>query len=143
MESGFLKRYLLHEIQNINSSNVKKRKRLSTLLEMDPPVVITADGNNHRFEKAVLEQVAEKLRPEMLGKVLLPINFYYNTSCSYCYYISDVNTYEMFTILGDMDKGLQFQEGKLWFYKHIGNRIRKKYPGLIQIVVMPVFSQGY
>ncbi|WP_440951905.1 DUF61 family protein [Methanococcoides sp. FTZ1] len=134
-DDSILMRWVRVEIGKINKEIVAERKPLSQLLKEDIPSAKTKGGDDHLFDKKVLEVLAEQLPSELHDRLRLPILFFLDNRVEDSSFLNDETAVKALQIMGELSMLRSFEKGKLWVGKSIAYSIMKKYPTVIQIVM--------
>ncbi|WP_407355120.1 DUF61 family protein [Methanolobus sp. WCC5] len=134
-DDSILMRWMRVEIGKINESIVSERKPLVRLLEEDRPAARTKAGNEHVFDKEILEELGNKLPSDLHRKLKIPIILFSDNKVPDSCYLNDSLALEALQILEEMSKMRRMQQGKLWVGRSIAYNIMKKYPGVVQIAM--------
>ncbi|NOQ48772.1 MAG: DUF61 family protein [Methanococcoides sp.] len=133
-DSGLM-RWMRSEVGKINKEIVAERKPLSQLLGEEMPFSKTKSGNEHLFDKGILNVFEEGLPEELHGRLRLPILFFLDYRVEDSCFLNDENAVKALQIMGEISKSRSLNEGKLWVGKSIAYSIMRKYPTAIQIVM--------
>ncbi|WP_340820072.1 DUF61 family protein [Methanolobus sp. WCC4] len=132
---SILTRWMRLEIGKLNDGIVSERKSLASLLEEEKPVSRTKVGKEHVFDINVLQDLSERLPPDLHGKLKLPIIFFSDTKVPDSCYLNDPDALSALQILGELSEMRQMQQGKMWVGKSIAYAIMRKYPTVVQIAM--------
>jgi uncharacterized protein (UPF0216 family) len=133
--SGSLEKWISLETRAMNKNIVARQQPLSQLMEMESPFAETRGGDEHRFDRSSLENLASNLPDEIIEKLKIPIFFYFSVKVSDSCYLTDENAFLALKATNDLNPMYRFREGKLWISKPIAFEIHNKYPTLVQFVV--------
>lgn len=134
-DDSILVRWMRVEIGKINDGLVSQRRTLAELLSEDRPVSRTKAGQEHVYDREILEELGEKLPSDMQRKLKMPILFISDNKVPDSCYLNDPLTLEALQILGELSKMRRMQQGKLWVGRSIAYAIMKKYPSVVQIAM--------
>ncbi|WP_135611747.1 DUF61 family protein [Methanococcoides sp. AM1] len=123
------------EIGMINRDIVAERKSLSQLHKEEVPSAKTKGGDEHLFDKKMLDVLEEQLPAELHGKLRLPILFFLDNRVADSSFLNDETAARSLQILGELSKFRSFSKGRLWVGKSIAYSIMRKYPTVVQIVM--------
>lgn len=135
-DDSILARWMRVEVGKINDGLVSERKSLAQLLMEERPASRTKSGDEHVFDKDILEELGSKLPTDLHRKLKIPIIFFSDNRVPDSCYLNDPMALEALQILGEMSKLRRMQKGKLWIGRSIAYAIMKKYPGAVQIAMM-------
>ena len=124
-----LENILREEILSVNRGVIKKRRRLSELLE--DPVIRDGKREVHLSEEC-LGLIAEKCNLP-LDEILLPITFFIPAGLSEGY----VQTIEDARVLEAMGLTVRERNHLFWVKKYEIRSIVAKYPGCFQSIIVP------
>jgi uncharacterized protein (UPF0216 family) len=113
------------ELSSVNRGILKKRKSLADLLK-NP--VFEEDDNTVEIDKAVLEEVAEKVTSP-LSEVLFPVTIYLPSGGSEGYVRGEREA----RTADDLGADGVTREDKYWIQKYRARSMSQKYSGLFQI----------
>ncbi|WP_407283208.1 DUF61 family protein [Methanolobus sp. WCC1] len=135
-DDSVLMRWMKIEVGKINDGLVSERKSLAQLLTEERPASQTKAGNEHIFDKDILEELGNKLPTNLHRKLKIPIIFFSDNRVPDSCYLNDPVALEALQILGEMSKMRRMQQGKLWIGRSIAYTIMKKYLSVVQIAMM-------
>lgn len=131
--------YWIRELDGINSTMPKNRVLLSKLLKEDKKGFLIKEGFQEIPEKELLN-FSENFSPEMYEKIYLPIVLLQKGD----HFVTSGDKYSSWIIellMGhdpDLTKYLisiaDYQPKHTYYYSYQVNRLRRKYPTIIQIV---------
>jgi len=112
------------EINKINLSLPKKRKRVKTLLKEDNPSVKLRSGETHDFKLKELKKIKS-----MIGNIKIPIYIEISTSFDGKVRVRGKEEVKLVKkVLGEYDE-LELEEKKeLYIYKSDIRKVRKEFP---------------
>lgn len=129
----------MHELEGLNSNIPKNKVSLKDLLETKKTGFNTKDGFQE-FPKEELQLFAENFSSEMYGKLYLPIIMLQKGD----HFVTSGDKYSVWVVellMGhdpDLTKYIisitDYQPKYTYYYSYQVNRIRKKYPTIIQII---------
>lgn len=134
-DDSILMKWMRVEIGKINKEIVAERKPLSQLLKEEVPSSKTKGGEEHLFDKKMLDVLAEQLPAELHDKLRLPILFFLDNRVEDSSYLNDETAVKALQIMGELSTLRSFEKGKLWVGKSIAYSIMRKYPTVVQIVM--------
>ncbi len=112
------------EIQKVNLSLPKKRKKVNDLLKEDNPSVELRSGETHEFDIEELKKVKEKI-----GNIRIPIYLEISSSFDGKVRIKGKKQVELIKkILGSYDELEIEEETEIFVFKSDIMKVRKKYP---------------
>lgn len=124
-EDDALTTLLKTELSSVNRGIIKKRKSLADLLK-NP--VFEEGGNTIELDKAILEEMAEKLSSPST-EVRFPVTIYLPSGTSEGYITGKREAKTADELGADgISRG-----GKYWLQKYRAKSLSHKYPGLFQI----------
>jgi uncharacterized protein (UPF0216 family) len=135
-DDSILMRWMRIEVGKLNDGLVSERKSLAQLLTEKRPVSRTKSGEEHVFDKDILEELGSKLPTNLHRKLKIPIIFFSDNRVPDSCYLNDPVALEALQILGEMSKMRRMQQGKLWIGRSIAYTIMKKYLSVVQIAMM-------
>ena len=135
-EEPVLMRWMNLEISKINRGVVTERKAMIDLVEMERPQIATKGGGTYRFKKDILVMLRTRLPQRLLRRLRLPVLCYFDSSVGDSCFITDDQGVEMLKELKEISFMREMTDGRLWIGKTIIFDIMRKYPSVIQIVMM-------
>nr|WP_321497038.1 DUF61 family protein [uncultured Methanolobus sp.] len=135
-DDSVLMRWMRVEVGKLNDGLVSERKNLAQLLVEEIPASRTKSGDEHVFDKDILEELGNKLPADLHRKLKIPIIFFSDNKVPDSCYLNDPVALEALQILGEMSKMRRMKQGKLWIGRSIAYAIMKKYPGVVQMAML-------
>ena len=135
-DDSVLMRWMRVEVGKLNDGLVSERKNLAQLLVEEIPASRTKSGDEHVFDKDILEELGNKLPADLHRKLKIPIIFFSDNRVPDSCYLNDPVALQALQILEEMSKMRRMQQGKLWIGRSIAYAIMKKYPGVMQMAMM-------
>ena len=133
------KKYWIKELEGINANLPKNRVLLSELLIKEKPGFLTKDGFQE-IPKDELSRFSENFFPEMYAKIFIPIVLLHKED----HFVTSGDKYSSWVIelLMGHDPNLSkylisiadYQPQHTYYYAYQVNRIRKKFPTIIQLI---------
>jgi len=134
-DESVLKRWMALEMGRMNDGVVAERRRLSDLVRETIPVSITRGGKEFAYDKSTLQLLWGKLPESIRTRIKLPIIFYFDSTVTDSFLLTDAIALEVFQSLGELSEMREFIGGRLWVGRAIVFAIMRKYPSSIQIMV--------
>ncbi len=134
-DESVMMRWMHLEISKINDGIVAERKTLARLLQEERPCSMTKGGKEHRYDRAVLSEMGNKIPGEIQEKLLLPILFFFDSSVSDSAFLADETALHALQLLGEFSDLRTMRDGRLWVGRAIVYSLIRKYPTLVQIAM--------
>ena len=135
-DESILMRWMNLEISKINRGVVAERKLLNDLVDMERPGIPTKGGGTYHFKKDTLVMLRTRLPQSLSGRLRLPVLCYFDSSVGDSCFITDDQGVDMLKELKEISSMREMTDGRLWIGKTIIFDIIRKYPTVIQIVMM-------
>jgi len=135
-EESVFTRWMGMEARRINDSVVMRRRSLASLLSEENPRGVTRGGGGHPFDRDALSGLAEGLPEEIRKGLSLPILFFVDVDVPDSCYLTDETALRALQAHGELGEGRRIREGRLWVSRAIAYAIARKYPTLVQFVLV-------
>lgn len=119
-------RWLALELRRMNDGIVAARKPLAVLLTEPVPTAVTKDGREYRFDRSVLELIAEGVDDHTKRHLRLPVFFYFDPSVQDSCFLDDEVAVAALQQLGEISRMRTFVDGRLFAGKPIAYAIAAK-----------------
>lgn len=128
-----LRRWMNVEVHDANRAIVTRGPRLRELLGEEAPSATKRNGEEHRFDPEVLEELGEQLSPLVRVNVRLPITVYFHHETESGAYISHEWAIEAVEQLSLVEASKR--EGKLWLSRTKAMQMAQAYPTVFQFLL--------
>ena len=135
-DDSVLMRWMRTEMNKMNDGIVSERKSLAQLLLEEKPTARTKGGKDHFFDTTTLRNLSEKLPKNLHDKLKLPILFFFDNHVPDSCYLNDAHALQTLQTLGEISRLLTMQQGRSWVGRSIAYSIMKRYPTVVQIVMV-------
>lgn len=134
-DESALRRWMGLEMQKINEGVADTRVSLHALLMMEKPVTVTKGGQEYRFDKRVLEDIASRLPVVLQKKLRLPVIFYYDMEVPTSCFLSDRVAFEALQEMGELSRERVWEGGRVFVGRAIVFALMRSYPTVFQIMM--------
>jgi hypothetical protein len=134
-DESVLRRWMGLEMRKVNESVADARIPLFTLLRMERPVTVTRGGQEFRFDRRVLEEIASRLPVALQKKLRLPVIFYYDMDVPTSCFLSDSVAFEALQEMGELSRERVWEGGRAFVGRAIVFALMRSYPTAFQIMM--------
>ncbi|MCU0632902.1 MAG: DUF61 family protein [Methanolinea sp.] len=134
-DESVFRRWMSLEMGKINDGVVTGRIRLSVLMTMEKPIAVTRGGREHLFDKGVIRQMSMALPEHLRQSLRLPILFFFDMEVADSCVLVDETALAALQEMGDLSRGRQMEEGRVWVGRALVFALLRKYPTAIQIMM--------
>lgn len=134
-DESALRRWMGLEMRKINEGVADARVSLAALLMMEKPVTVTKGGQEFRFDRRVLEDIASRLPVTLQKKLRLPVIFYYDMDVPTSCFLSDSVAFEALQEMGELSRERVWEGGRVFVGRAIVFALMRSYPTAFQIMM--------
>lgn len=134
-DESALRRWIGLEMRKINEGVADARVPLHALLMMEKPVTVTKGGQEFRFDRRVLEDIASRLPVTLQKKLRLPIIFYYDMDIPTSCFLSDSVAFAALQEMGELSPQRVWEGGRAFVGRAIVFALMRSYPTAFQIMM--------
>ncbi len=134
MESpGRVDRWIAFELGRLNAGLVVEKKSVARLLGEASPACRTREGDEHPFDRAVLERIAEVLAPGEADALRLPITLLVSGDSADSAVLADALAAKALRDLEKFDLAFPFRDGRMMLPHSLAVDIVRRLGGAVQL----------
>lgn len=123
------------EMGKLHQGLVIRRRTLQDLLEDEEPRCVTREGEDHVFDREVLEKLAAVTSMEERGKLRLPLTLQFHADLQNQASLDDQLAAEVLRRLERFGKAYQFRKGRMWIPYSLAMQLLMNYPTVFQRIM--------
>ena len=130
---GRVDRWVAFELGRLNAGLVVEKKSLARLLGEAAPVCRTREGDEHSFDRAVLERLAGVLTPGEADALRLPITLLISGDSDDSAILADALAAKALRALEKFDRAFPFRDGRMIVPHSLAVDIVRRLGGAVQL----------
>lgn len=134
-DEGVMRRWMGLEVRRMNDTLVAQQLTLADLLAQEEPQALTKGGDEHDFDRAVLQDLGRRLPVLLHRRLKLPIRFYYSADVPDSCMLADPAALEALKALGELAPMREMEVGRVWVARVIVFALMTKYRTMIEMAV--------
>jgi uncharacterized protein (UPF0216 family) len=134
VEDRVLDRWFALEMGNFHRGFVSAPRPLADLAREAHPVARNRAGDEHVFDRAVLQRFFDALSPLDRRRLRLPVTVVVDKDHAGDAAIQDEVVFRLLRALGDIPPEREMREGKLWLSHVQAQALARRHPGAFQFL---------